>query len=365
MLAGLQQSQQDHADAVRDLSASVFGRLADAFADPDEQGYVVPPPESASPCSSSPNSPSALTLSARGHNVILYESGKEIGGQLNMAKLIPGKEDYWLLLAHWTQELKNSNVRVKLNSEFVKEDVSGGHQFIHAVVLCTGCLPRPANSHRIIGAENNRLVLFSDVLNRKVIPGHKVAIIGQGAIAHDIASFLMHNQKVSRDVPTFAREFGVDMLNMTYDPELAADPKRNGRDLVIFQRANHKPGLLRSRGWTLTQRLKAHGTSVFTNCMLGKIDDNGIHFMTPIPNEAAFCLQRDTYIWCYGMLPNISVGTWIYEWVKDGAIQRGQASADFSIYVAGSCRDTETTAGQGEQDLTRAVHEGFEIGQKI
>ena len=65
MLAGLRQSQQDHADAVRDLSASVFGRLADAFADPDEQGYVVPPPESASPCSSSPNSPSALTLSAR------------------------------------------------------------------------------------------------------------------------------------------------------------------------------------------------------------------------------------------------------------------------------------------------------------
>lgn len=412
----------------------------------------------------------ALTLSRRGHQVVLYEQNDEIGGQLNMAKVIPGKEEYYMLLEHWTQELRRSNVTVKLNSEFTREEVSGGQQLFHAMVLCCGSVPRLPTSHRIIGAENKKVVGFWDVLARRCIPGRKVGILGNGAIAHDVASYLIHDHRVSRDVSLFQLEWGVDCehdadntintehgqhvhhlrrtgsFNYHHDhhvevvggslggkppvrempPERLAsgtpsmahndesqttaapgfgdgdapgdgegfsindsalsrvspsnpssnryfgvnldkqrNPRRNGRDVVVFQKPNHAAGLYRTKGWAQRMALKNHGATVFTNAMLTILNEQGIVFSTPMPDNKQLMLPVDTIVWAQGMLPHMTVSTWVYEWVKDGAARRGQLLDDFGIYLAGSCRHNAVIEGEGEQDLMRAVHEGFQIGSQI
>lgn len=313
----------------------------------------------------------ALTLSARGHNVILYEKNREIGGQMNLAKLIPGKEEYFLLLEHWTNELRNSRIRVKLDCEFTREEVSNCDQVLHAVVLTCGGLPRPITSHFLPGAENKKTVSFVDVLTRRVVPGKKVCIVGTGAIAYDVASYLMHDPRVSRDSVAFLKEWGVDLKSATLNLQRQEDPRRNLRDLILFQRANHPPDIGKSREWALKRWLKHHGVTVLNRTMLTKIDDQGLHFCTPMAQtrkdleEQNFCYDADTIVWCWGMLPYAKPGSGLFEWTRDGALSRGQIAADFGIYMAGQCRETEGMMGQGEMDLRRCVTEGFEVGNKI
>jgi 2,4-dienoyl-CoA reductase (NADPH2) len=310
----------------------------------------------------------ALTLARRGHSVILYERNDEIGGQLNLAKLIPGKEDYWAILDHWTRELKESNVTLKLNSKFCRADVAGGHQMLHAVVFCCGSQPRPISSHNFITAENRTIVGFWDVLTRKVIPGHKCAIIGQGAIGYDMASYLLHDPRISRDEVMWLQENGVSTEDFSFSPEKQANPKRNSREVTIIQNPNHPPGLNVTTGWSLKNRIKNHQGVSIDSGLIAKVDELGLHMQVHKPNKTDFSnliLKVDTIIWCFGMLPNMVEGTWIHEWIKDGAIDRGQAAGDFRMYIAGSGRNNKGMQGQGEQDLLLCINEGFEIGSKI
>jgi 2,4-dienoyl-CoA reductase (NADPH2) len=310
----------------------------------------------------------ALTLARRGHQVILYERNDEIGGQLNLAKLIPGKEEYWAILDHWTRELKESSVILKLNSKWCRADLAGGHQFLHAMVLCTGSQPRPITSQNLIGSENQKVVGFWDVLTRKVIPGNKVAILGSGAIGHDVASYLLHDPRVSRDQVLWLQDNGVNPQDMSLNEDRMLNPHKNGREVMIFQRANHPPDMTRASGWWQKQRLKAHGALTIRSATISKIDDDGL-FVQAFDEDKRifgnFIYDANTIVWCYGMLPNMVEATWIHEWIKDGAVERGQAAADFRIYMAGSCRDVMNMGGQGEQDLLKCIQEGYEIGVKV
>lgn len=306
----------------------------------------------------------ALTLSRRGHRVLLYERSQEIGGQLNLAKMVPGKEEYYNLLEYWTQQLRESNVIVKMGSEFVRDDVAASHQMIHRVVLCSGSIPRAMSPHNIIGAEHRQVVSFEDVLYRRVVCGRKVAIVGNGAIGWDVASFLLHDHRVCKDPKRYAREWGVDLYGGTTDFPPTGFLKNN-REVMLFQKAANEHGLSKTRGWSTRLWLQHHGMDTMFTGLYGKLDKEGVHFSTPLPNEQGYLYPADTVVWALGMLPNASVGVWLHEWVKDGAIRRGQTFDDFSVYSAGSCRDATTGQGAGEQDLLRAIHEGYEIGSKI
>ena len=324
----------------------------------------------------------ALTLSLRGHDVVLYESGSEIGGQLNLAKVIPGKDEYFLILEHWTQQLKNSKVRVKLNSKFTVDEVSGGHQMFHAVVCCTGGIPRPIERMSSIwGWESIKNCTFAEVLTRQVVPGKRVAVLGHGATAYDVASYLLHDPRVSREVARFEQEWGVDIAKSTLDLEQQTLPIRNGREVMVFDKGHIPPDLPPSTGWALKRQIINHEGSLMRAHLLHNITDrSGLGFGTmPQINmrsshaatrpesslERAFNWNADTIVFARGMLPNLKLRNDLQFWLMDGAVERGQAPVDFRIYNAGQCRETYTRRGQGDQDLKAAVQDGFEIGQTL
>nr|CCC91642.1 putative 2,4-dienoyl-coa reductase-like protein [Trypanosoma congolense IL3000] len=308
----------------------------------------------------------ALTLWRRGHDVTLFEKSNHIGGQLNLAKVVPGKESFQEVLEHWTCQLRESSINVRLGSEFTREELARNHQFFHAIVLCCGSIPRPATSHQIPGTSESRLVVpFERILNGSVRAGRRVAIIGNGAISHDVASYLLHDPRVSRSVHEYCDEWGINLDDGSLDPQACEKVPRNNRDVVLFNKADKDADLSRGKGWTQKLWIRNHGGAIIKHGLVENIDRNGVHISMVSPDNRKFFVECDTIVWAYGMLPNISVGTWIYEWMKDGAKQRGEMIRDFSIYAAGSCRDSYSGEGHGEQDLLQAVHEGYEIGCKV
>ncbi|KAH9586602.1 FAD/NAD(P)-binding domain [Trypanosoma melophagium] len=308
----------------------------------------------------------ALTLWRRGHDVSLFEKSNTIGGQLNLAKMVPGKESYQDILQYWTEQLRQSTINIRVGAEFTREDMTKNHQFFHALVLCCGSIPRPATSHQIPGTSESPLVVpFEKILNGSIRAGRRVVIIGNGAISHDVASYLLHDQRVSRSVEAYCDEWGVDLDKGTINPYAAECAPRNNRDVVLFNKADKDADLSRGKGWSQKLWIRNHGGTIIKHGLVENIDQKGVHISMLAPDSRKFFVECDTIVWAYGMLPNISVGTWIYEWMKDGAKERGEMISDFSIYTAGSCRDSYTGEGHGEEDLLQAVHEGYEIGYKI
>ncbi|CUG87865.1 2,4-dienoyl-CoA reductase, putative [Bodo saltans] len=308
----------------------------------------------------------ALTLAQRGHNVVLYERSNEIGGQMNLAKVVPGKGDYFALLKYWTYKLRDSTVKVRLNTEFSEREVTSGHQAINAVVLCCGSIMRPIKSNYIPGAsECNIIVPFWKILDGSVVAGRRVVILGNGAIAFDVASYLLHDQRVSRSDQAYCVEWGVNLEAGTLDCHAQTDATKNNRDVIILNKTEKDADLSKGKGWSQKLWLKNHRATVLQSAMVEKIHPDGVTVSIILPDNRIFFIPADTIVWANGMLPNISTGTWIYEWVKDGAESRGQITHDFGIYAAGTCRDAYSGDGHGEQDLLQVVHEAFEIGCKI
>ncbi|CCW61077.1 unnamed protein product [Phytomonas sp. EM1] len=310
----------------------------------------------------------ALTLARRGHDVTLFERAPVIGGQLHLAKQVPGKAAYNDILVYWTKELQKSTINVRLETEFTREEVARNHNFFHAIVLANGSIPRPITSHVFPGASESGIVVpFSKILDGSVRAGRRVAILGNGAISHDVASFLLHDPRVARRVELFLHEWGVNLEEGTIlPPDHARDrAPRNNRDVILFNKPDKDADLSWGTGWAQKLWIRNHGGTILNHALIEMIDPHGIHISTLPPDNRKFYVECDTIVWCNGMLPNFSVGTWIYEWMKDGARKRGEMIGDFSIYSAGSCRDSYTGDGHGEQDLMQAVHEGYEIGSKI
>jgi 2,4-dienoyl-CoA reductase (NADPH2) len=308
----------------------------------------------------------ALTLWRRGHDVTLFEKNPVIGGQLNLAKRVPGKENYQEVLEYWTRQLRQSSVNVRLNTTFTREEVTRNHQFFHAVVMAHGSVPRAISSHVFPGASECKLIVpFQSILDGSVTAGRRVVIIGNGAISHDVASFLLHDPRVSREVALYLDEWGVNLEDGTVLENPGLRMPRNNREVTIFNKVDKDADLSRGWGWTQKLWIRHHESAVIKHGMIENFDANGVHVSILPPDSRKFFVPCDTIVWCLGMLPNITYGTWIYEWMKDGAKQRGEMIKDFGIYTCGSCRDSVTGDGHGEEDLLQAVQEGYEIGYKI
>jgi len=311
----------------------------------------------------------ALTLARRGHVVHLYEQHKEIGGQLNLAKVIPGKEDYFYLLEYWTDQLKKMpNLYIRMESKFTASEVTAGDQHFDAVVIAVGSQPRPISQHiGGINIEHKSVVPFSDVLARRVRVGRRVCIVGNGATSFDVASYLLHDPRTTRDVNLWTENWGIDPLNRKgIDMKKFGTPARiNNRDVTLFQNANTDPGLMRCKAWMQRKWLKNHGISIFDHALMGKVDDDGVHFSTPLPEQQAYTLPVDTVVYCLGMLPNFGLASELNDWHFQGPYKYGMNSKDFAVYAAGSCRDVENMEGAGEQDLFKCLREGFEVGNKV
>ncbi|MBT8218323.1 MAG: FAD-dependent oxidoreductase, partial [Bacteroidia bacterium] len=147
----------------------------------------------------------ATRAAERGHDVTLYEAQSEIGGQFNMAKVIPGKEEYAQTIRYYNKMIEKHGVHLKLNTRANLDTLSGKYD---EVILATGVTPRKVN---IAGIDHPKVLDYADVLYRKKPVGDSVAIIGAGGIGFDMAEYLAHEgESVSLNTEAYMKEWGVD-----------------------------------------------------------------------------------------------------------------------------------------------------------
>lgn len=242
----------------------------------------------------------AVTAAGRGHDVTLYEAEGEIGGQFNIAKQIPGKEEFHETLRYFNRQIALTGVRLKLNTH-VDIDVLNNSDY-DEVILATGVTPRiPV----LEGINHPKVMSYLDVLKHKKPVREKVAIIGAGGIGFDVAEYLVHNNDTGNDsIAAFMKEWGVDMsLQARGGVEgIEADMTPAGREIYLLQRKKNKlgAGLGKTTGWIHRLSLKKKGVKMLPDCEYHRIDDKGLHLS--IAGEKTI-LNVDNVIICAGQEP--------------------------------------------------------------
>ncbi|MFH8576452.1 NADPH-dependent 2,4-dienoyl-CoA reductase [Streptomyces zaomyceticus] len=238
----------------------------------------------------------AVSTAERGHSVTLFDAGAEIGGQLNIAKRVPGKEEFDETLRYFRVQLAERGVDVRLNTPVSASDLDGFDE----VVVATGVSPRTPG---IAGVDHPSVLSYLDVLRDGAPVGERVAIIGAGGIGFDVAEFLTDGgEGASQDPETYFRQWGVDT---SYEnrgglrvPERAAPP----RQVHLLQRKESKvgAGLGKTTGWIHRTELKHRGVAMVAGVSYDRIDDEGLH--VTIGGEQQL-LPVDTVVLCAGQEP--------------------------------------------------------------
>lgn len=220
----------------------------------------------------------AATIAAeRGHSVDLFEAEKEIGGQFNMAKVIPGKEEYQHTIRYYDAMIKKHGVQLHLNHRVTAEElVAGGYD---EVILATGVTPRKVD---FAGADHAKVLNYADVLYRGKEVGKSVAIVGAGGIGFDVAEYLAHDtehENPSMSTSAYMEEWGVDMAYTDPGALTAAKPAPSPREIYLLKRSGGKHGkdLGKTTGWIHRASLKMKGVKHLANVTYEKVDDQGLH----------------------------------------------------------------------------------------
>jgi len=241
----------------------------------------------------------ATTAAERGHNVTLFDSAPEIGGQFNLAKRIPGKEEFNETLRYFATRLKALNVDVQLNTR-VDSAMLNAEKF-DAVAIATGIIPRTPN---IPGIDHPSVVSYIDTLTGRVKIGPRVALIGAGGIGFDVAEFLSHGKESpSQNIPVFMREWGVDMTLAARGgiEGVQASLEAPAREITLLQRKDTKVGsnLGKTTGWIHRLGLMKRHVKMLASCDYVKIDDEGLHVL--VKGEPRV-IQVDNIVICAGQL---------------------------------------------------------------
>ena len=237
---------------------------------------------------SGPAGLSAATEAARlGHQVTLFESAAEIGGQFNMAKRIPGKDEFHETLRYFDFMLTRCDVNLQLNTEV---EVNSLLKFDH-VILATGVKPRAWD---IPGSENAKVVSYLDVLKGRVEPGKQVAIIGAGGIGFDVAEYLTHTKQ-----PGFFEEWGIDQSLNSRGGLLSTELVQAPRSIHVFQRSEGKVGgkLGKTTGWIHRLQLKNRGVITHSGVQYLAFENGNLDF---IESGEQHSLPFDHVVVCAG-----------------------------------------------------------------
>ncbi|MBB3167946.1 NADPH-dependent 2,4-dienoyl-CoA reductase [Simiduia aestuariiviva] len=241
----------------------------------------------------------ATTAAERGHKVTLFDSAAEIGGQFNIAKRVPGKEEFYETLRYFNRKLEITGVDIRLNTRVDAAQLNDGDY--DAVILASGISPRtPA----IPGVDHPKVLSYLDVFAGKTL-GKKVAVIGAGGIGFDVAEFITHTgTSTSLDVAAFMAEWGVDMT-MQARGGVAGMPKQlqtADREVWLLQRKTTKvgAGLGKTTGWIHRTGLKHKGVHMMAGCEYVAIDDDGLHLRVDGQEQL---LPVDNIIICAGQEP--------------------------------------------------------------
>ncbi|KAL1511794.1 hypothetical protein AB1Y20_005080 [Prymnesium parvum] len=262
----------------------------------------------------------ATVAARRGHAVTLFEASHRIGGQFNLAKQVPGKEEFYETLRYFDAELKLSGVDVRLSTRVGASELADGG--FDKVVLATGVVPRTLG---IAGEDHAKVVSYIDVLTRAKPVGEKVAIVGAGGIGFDVAEFVGHRADEVRregddttpaqwpELSSFLRDWRVDPTNsarggLLADAEEAAPPPaKPPREILLLQRKSgkHGAGLGRTTGWIHRASLKKMGVTMLGGLTYEKVDDAGLHVKDKGGKPLTFAV--DTVIVCAGQVSEASL----------------------------------------------------------
>lgn len=284
----------------------------------------------------------AVTLAERGHRVTLADAAMEIGGQFNLAKRIPGKEEFYETLRYYDVRLAELGVIRQLGCRLSAADLLAPDE----VVLATGVVPR---AWQLPGADHPKVVGYLDVLQGRVTVGSRVAIIGAGGIGFDVAEFLTHpaDEPHPTPLPLFLTQWGID-------PELKAagglvsSPNArlpSAREVWLLQRKAGVPGkgLGKTTGWIHRMVLKRRGVQALGGVEYLGVDDAGLHVRV---RGTVQLLAVDHVVVCAGQ-----------ESLRE--LEAPLRAAGRSVHVIGGA------SLAAELDAKRAIREGTELAIRL
>ena len=240
----------------------------------------------------------ATVAAERGHHVTLVDAAAEIGGQFNLAKRIPGKEEFHETLRYFRRRLEQTGVEQRLGERLDAAAILAGDW--EEIVLATGIRPRRVD---FPGAEHPKVVSYLGVLQGRVVPGRKVAIIGAGGIGFDVAEFLVHEgPSPSLDLERWRAEWGVAPGSDTPGGLAPARPEPPAREIWLLQRSPGRPGarLGKTTGWIHRATLKAKGVLGLGGVEYLGVDDTGLRIR--VEGEERL-LPVDHVVVCAGQEP--------------------------------------------------------------
>jgi 2,4-dienoyl-CoA reductase (NADPH2) len=288
----------------------------------------------------------AATVAAeRGHKVTLFDSASEIGGQFNVAKRVPGKEEFFETLRYFGRKLQTTGVELRLNTRVAVQDLlAGGYD---EVILATGIAPRtPA----IPGIDNTKVLSYLDVILERKPVGKTVAVIGAGGIGFDVSEFLVDQGQVSTSLnrAEFWKEWGIDGALEARGgvAGIKAHPHAPARQVFLLQRKASKvgDGLGKTTGWIHRTGLKNKQVQMLNSVEYLKIDDAGLHIRIGEGEEKL--LPVDNIVICAGQDP--------LRELYDGLVAGGQ-----SVHLIGGA---DVAA---ELDAKRAINQGSRLAAEL
>ena len=286
----------------------------------------------------------ATVLAERGHEVHLFDAASEVGGQLNMAKVVPGKEEFHEMLRYLRRQVEVTGVQLHLGQRVQAPDLQGYDQ----VIIATGVVPRNPG---IPGQDHPKVLSYIDVLRHRKPVGPRVAVIGAGGIGFDVAEFLVsEGHSTTTDLPAWQAEWGVT------DPALAvgglnpAGPQATppGRQVTLLQRKAGKlgEGLGKTTGWIHRTALKMKRVTMIGGVNYERISDEGLLVSDGEKRENLRWIACDTVVLCAGQLP--------LRELADALMAQGQ-----QVHLIGGAHEA------GELDAKRAIDQAARLAAAL
>ncbi len=241
---------------------------------------------------------SASTIAAqRGHQVSLFDADSEIGGQFNMAKKIPGKEEFYETIRYFKKQIELHQVDLQLNTKVSVADLEKSD--FDEIIIATGIQPR---NLKIEGINHPKVLSYIDVLKNKKQVGKRVAVIGAGGIGFDVSEYLSHEgESTSQNIDAWLEQWGIDKTLKSRAGIEGLQPvfEKSPREIFMLKRSKGKFGenLGKTTGWIYRANLKKKNVQFINEVDYKKIDDQGLHY---IQNQETKILEVDSVIICAG-----------------------------------------------------------------